>query len=152
MADLSTLLKALNDEALAKQAEVTAAQTQLSALQQTHAQTLSQVDKLKKQLTDGNTAVAGAEGQVQKILQQARAQAGAIVNEADKMNREASAVLAAAEQNAEQIITAARAQAKKIVEVVANKAQELHDANNELNITQSKSKALKKQALDFGNS
>ncbi len=152
MADLSALLKALNDEAKAKQDEVTAAQTQLNALQQTHAQTLSQVDKIKKQLTDGNAAIASAEGQVQKILQEARAQAGAIVNEADKMNREASAALAAAKQNAKEILREARAEAKRITDAMVDKWADVQNAINELNITQSKSKALKKQALDFGNS
>ncbi len=100
----------------------------------------------------GIWSVAGARAEAQQIIKEARVQAGAIINEADKMNREAEATLVAAQANADEIIKAAKAQAKKIVDTVAGKQTELHDANNELNITQSKSKALKKQALDFGNS
>lgn len=152
MTKIQDLAKDIAAELEQHQASITAAKTQLGALQNAHGDTLAQVDKAKKDLRQINENIIRARDYAEQVTKEAQARAGAIANEADKMNREAEATLAAAQAHAEEIIKAANAQAKKIVDAVAYKALELHDANNELNITQSKSKALKKQALDFGNS
>lgn len=152
MTKIQDLAKDIAAELEQHQASITAAKTQLGALQQAHGETLGQVSTLKEQLAWAARKLLESRQEAERTVKEAQQRAGAIVNGADKMNREAEATLAAAQVNAEEIIKAANAQAKKIVDAVAYKALELHDANNELNIAQSKSKALKKQALDFGNS
>lgn len=151
MAKIQDLAREIAAELEAHRAEITAAKTQLGAIQQTHNDVLEAVGRSQSDLKEARDAVARARLDSQQYLQEAQQRAGVIIGEADKMSREASAELAAAEEQAKAIRKAAHDEAAKIVSSIANKKAELQEAVNELGRVKSQHDELRRQARQFAD-
>ncbi len=149
MADLKQLLEALQDEAKAKQAEITAARVQLDALRSAHSDTMQKVNEAQNQLATHREGINEAVRNADHLTRNAQQRAGGIINEADKARREAQSLVRDAEERAARMIAKAQADINDLDRQITLKTNELKGANARVQEAQARLDAIRQQAKDF---
>ena len=151
MSKLNQLAQDVAAELKEHEAKITAAKTQLAALNSAHKDTQAAVDEIHGRLQKTKAQLDKANSDAATIIREAQTQASSIVGEADKLNREAEATMASAQANARLIVAKAQADVYRISQDINDNLAELARVRGEVNAKKAELTAMKKNARDWSD-
>jgi chromosome segregation ATPase len=150
--DLDALIAKATQHIRDKKGELLALTTQIQAGRSAYDDLNKEISKTQDKLKAARDQLAESENQLSARHQDANKATSQILNAAQRAKVEADKVVKDAENKAKGIVAEAEARAYASDDAIRVKKAELQAVTNEVNAGQSELRALKKQALDFGNS